>query len=176
MIKIESKRQYIMELSDKHLPDLRSMMQNEQVMYAWEGSLSDAEIQDWYETQLSRYEERKYGVWAAVLQKNIKFAGYCGLTRENIDGLSVLGVAYMYKPEFWHKGYASEAAKSCVRYAFEVLGYEEVFAVVRDTNLPSMNVAIRSGMVARKRIIRQYRGIDMPHIVFSVKRELKRIR
>lgn len=78
----------------------------------------------------------------------------------------------MYKPEFWHKGYASEAAKSCIKYAFTV-GYGEVFAVVRDTNLPSMNVAIRSGMVARQRIIRQYRGIDMPHIVFSVKREDK---
>jgi RimJ/RimL family protein N-acetyltransferase len=173
MIKIETKRQYLMELSEKNLPDLRAMLRDAQTMYAWEGALSEAEIQEWYEKQLSSYEYRKYGVWAAVLQKNIKFAGYCGLNRENIEGLDVLGLAYVYSRDYWHKGYACEAAKSCVRYAFEGLGYSEVFAVVRDTNISSMNVAIRSGMVARQRIIRHYRGIDMPHIVFSIKRDAK---
>ena len=173
VIKIETKRQYLMELSDRNLPDLRSMMQNEQVMYAWEGALSESEIQEWYEKQLFSYEDKKYGSWAAILKKNMKFAGYCGFTRENIEGLEVLGLAYMYQPEYWHKGYASEAAKSCVNYAFEVLGHSEIFSVVRDNNFSSMNVAIRTGMTAKQRIIKHYRGVDMPHIVFSIKREGK---
>jgi RimJ/RimL family protein N-acetyltransferase len=163
-----------MELSERNLPDLRAMMQDEQIMYAWEGALSDAEIQAWYEKQLSRYERDKLGIWAAVLKKNTKFIGYCGLLVENIDGVDKLGIAYMYNREYWHNGYAAEAAKSCIRYAFAGLGYEEVVAVVRDTNLPSINVAIRSGMVAKQRIIKNYRGIDMPHIIFSVKRDAKR--
>jgi RimJ/RimL family protein N-acetyltransferase len=160
-----------MELSEKNLPDLRDMMSDEQVMYAWEGALSETEIQEWFDKQRDSYEDKKYGAWAAVLKTNVKFIGYCGLTRENVDGLEVLGLAYMYNQDFWHKGYAAEAAKPCISYAFEGLGFPEVFAVVRDTNIPSMNVAIRAGMVARKRIIKHYRGVDMPHIVFSIKRE-----
>jgi hypothetical protein len=35
-------------------------------------------------------------------------------------------------------------------------------------------MAIRSGMVAKQRTIKNYRGIDMPHIVFSVTRDAKR--
>jgi RimJ/RimL family protein N-acetyltransferase len=118
MIKIETKRQYLTELSDKNLPDLRAMMQDERVMYAWEGALNDAEIQAWYEKQLSRHERDKIGIWTAVLKKNTKFIGYCGLLVENIDGVDKLGIAYMYNRVFWHNGYAAEAAKSCIRYAF----------------------------------------------------------
>jgi RimJ/RimL family protein N-acetyltransferase len=167
-----------MEITEKVLPDLRALMQDEHTMYAWDGALSESEIQEWYEKQTSTYtiDGKKFGALAAMLKRNVKFIGYCGLIRENIDGLETVGLAYMYKPEYWHKGYAAEAAKSCIKYAFEGIGFSEVFAVVRDTNIPSMNVANRSGMVARKRIIGHYRGVDMPHIVFSIKREPMKIK
>jgi RimJ/RimL family protein N-acetyltransferase len=67
-------------------------------------------------------------------------------------------------------GYATEAAIACRQYAFEVLGYEEVFSLVRDDNIASMNVAIRNGMTIRGRFTRQYRGVDVPHLIFSVKK------
>ena len=44
MIKIETKRQYIMELSERNFPDLHAMMQDEQTMCAWEGVFSEPEI------------------------------------------------------------------------------------------------------------------------------------
>jgi len=47
---------------------------------------------------------------------------------------------------------------------------DEVFAIVRDTNIASMNVAIRTGMTIRTRFIKHYRGVDMPHYAFSVRR------
>jgi len=174
MTKIETKRQYLMELDEKNLPGLYAMLQDEQMMNAWYGVLSESEINEWYENQLSRIEYSKYGIWAAMLKKNMKYAGYSGLTLENINGLYVLGVAYIYNRDYQHKGYATDAVKSCVKYAFEALGYPEVFAVVRDDNIPAMNVAIRSGMFARQRIIRRCRGIDVPHIVFSIKQKVKK--
>ena len=65
-----------MELYEKYLPALSAMMQDERIMYAWDGALGEAEMQEWYERQLSDYEYGKYGVLVAMLQKNVKFAGY----------------------------------------------------------------------------------------------------
>ena len=172
MIKIETKRMYLMEMSEANMPDLRAILQDEQTMYAYEGAFSEGETREWFDKQLSNYENHKYGLWAAVLQKNGKMIGQCGLTLQNIDGEYVYEVGYLFNRDYWHKGYAAEAAKSCVRYAFQVMGCAEVFAIVRDTNLPSMNVAIRCGMTAQQRFIKHYRGVDMPHIAFSVKQKI----
>ena len=143
-------------------------------MYAYEGAFSEEQTQEWFDKQLSNYHNHKYGLWAAVLKKNGKMIGECGLTWQSIENRSVMEVGYQFNRAYWHMGYAAEAAKSCVRYAFEVLGFDEVYAIIRDTNLPSMNVAIRCGMTAKERFTKHYRGLDMPHIAFSVKRKVKR--
>ena len=60
---------------------------------------------------------------------------------------------------------------ACKEYGFEKPGFQEVYSIIRDRNIPSINVAIRNGMFARKRIVRHYRGVDMPHYVFSARKE-----
>ncbi|EAW7488636.1 N-acetyltransferase, partial [Campylobacter jejuni] len=52
-----------------------------------------------------------------------------------------------------------------------VLNFPEVISTIRDTNLASMNVAIRNQMLVRDRYIKTYRGKTMPHYVFSVKNQ-----
>jgi len=58
-------------------------------------------------------------------------------------------------------------AMACKEYVFDKLGFKEVFSIVRSSNIASKDVAIRIGMIIRKRIVRNYRGIDMPHFVLS---------
>ena len=79
-------------------------------------------------------------------------------------------VGYLFCREFWHRGFATEAARACRDFAFDKLGAGEVFSVVRDTNVASQSVALRNGMVPRRTFVKHYRGVDMPHIVFSVTR------
>jgi len=52
----------------------------------------------------------------------------------------------------------------------------EIYAIVRDTNLASMNVAIRLGMTVRERFVKHYRDIDMPHLAFAISRAAWRSR
>ena len=56
------------------------------------------------------------------------------------------------------------------KYAFEVLRAEEVFSIIRDNNVPSQNVAVRNGMSLTGKLVKHYYGIDMPHLVYSIKR------
>jgi RimJ/RimL family protein N-acetyltransferase len=72
MIAIETKRLYLMELKEADMPDLRTILQDEQTMYAYEGAFSEDETREWLDKQLSNYERHKYGLWAASLKKNGK--------------------------------------------------------------------------------------------------------
>jgi RimJ/RimL family protein N-acetyltransferase len=79
-------------------------------------------------------------------------------------------VGYLFQKAYWHNGYATEAAIACRDYAFEKINADEVFSIIRDNNIASQNVAKRNGMTIKDTFVKHYRGIDMPHYLFSVKR------
>lgn len=87
-----------------------------------------------------------------------------------VERKEVLEIGYLFQRKHWHKGYATEAAKACKKYAFEVLNADEVCSIIRDTNIPSQNVAIKNGMTKTDKWIKHYRGVDMPHFRYVVNR------
>lgn len=82
-------------------------------------------------------------------------------------------VGYLFRRAFWHRGFAIEAARACRDHAFDVLGVERVYSIIRDTNVPSQRVARRNGMAIEGSYVKRYRGLDMPHLVFSVSRDAR---
>lgn len=167
---IETKRLYLRELQPSDREALSKILQDEQTMYAYEGAFSDTEVQAWLEKQLKSYQRNGFGLWAAVLKETGEMIGQCGLTWQELAGEQVLEIGYLFQRAFWHKGYASEAAMACKNYAFEMLQADEVFSIIRDTNVPSQRVAERNGMTRCGEFIKHYRGIDMPHYVYSVQK------
>ena len=149
---------------------LCKILQDKDVMYAYEHPFSDTEAQDWLNKQLARYENDGFGLWAVVLKETDEMIGQCGLTMQDIEGRQVVEVGYLFQKAFWHKGYCTEAAMACKEYAFERLNIDEVYSIIRDNNLPSQRVAKRNGMAVSGSFVKHYYGIDMPHLVFSVKR------
>lgn len=167
---LETSRLALRELTADDLPALRAILQDAETMTAYEGPFDDSEVDDWLARMRARYAEDGFGLWAVVLRRSGEVIGQCGLTWQRISGERVLEVGYLFRRSHWHRGYATEAAAACRDYAFEALGAERVYAQVRDTNLPSMNVAIRLGMTVRSRFVKHYRGVDMPHLAFAVDR------
>lgn len=167
---LETERLYLREMTESDLPALRRILQDPLVMYAYEHDFSDAEVSDWLDKQKRRYAEDGFGLWAVILKATGEMIGQCGLTLQDYNEDQVLEVGYLFQKAYWHKGYATEAAMACKEYAFTQLGAEEVFSIIRDTNIASQNVARRNGMTETGRFIKHYQGMDMPHVVFSVKR------
>ena len=102
--------------------------------------LPDEEARNWLNRQLRRYEEDGFGLWAVILKENGELIGQCGLTIQDIPDRQVVEIGYLFRRKYWHRGYATEAAKACREYAFHVLNVEEVFSIIRDTNTASRNV------------------------------------
>ena len=169
---LETDRLLLRELTRRDFAALCTMLQDDEVMYAYEGALSDGDAQAWLDRQLRHYARDGFGLWAVVLKETGELIGQCGLTLQDVDAQGTRGVevGYLFCREFWHRGFATEAARACRDFAFDELGAGEVFSVVRDTNVASQSVALRNGMVPRRTFVKHYRGVDMPHIVFSVTR------
>ena len=119
---------------------------------------------------LGRYDRDGFGLWAVFLKEGGSFIGQCGLTMQEYGGERVVEVGYLFARAYWHRGYATEAARACRDYAFAELGVNEVFSLIRTTNEASKRVAVRNGMVPRGEFSKHYYGIDMPHIAHSVTR------
>lgn len=167
---LETERLYLRQMRQSDYLSLCKILQDEEVMYAYEGAFTDEEVQQWLDKQLKRYKDDGFGLWAVILKETNDMIGQCGLTMQDFEDRQILEIGYLFQKAFWHKGYASEVAIACKEYAFEKLNSKEVFSIIRDTNIASQNVAIRNEMMIIDKFIKHYRGIDMPHLLFSVKR------
>lgn len=169
---LQTSRLLLREMTEDDLPALRSILQDPQVMYAYEHAFSEDEVRAWLAKQRRRYAEDGFGLWAMVLRQTGAMIGQCGLTwQDRGDGTQCVEVGYLLQRAFWHQGYATEAATACKAYAFQELGLDEVCSIIRDNNLASQAVARRNGMTVTGRLVKHYYGMDMPHLVFSVRRD-----
>lgn len=166
----ETKRFYLRELNQNDFDALCKILQDEKVMYAYEGAFSDDEVQEWLNRQIARYKMWGFGLWAVILKETDEMIGQCGLTMQPWKDKEVLEIGYLFQSSYWHKGYAAEAAKACKEYAFETLNADEVCSIIRDTNIPSQKVAIKNGMVKKDSSVKHYKGVDMPHDRYVITR------
>lgn len=168
---LETERLYMREMTQEDFPALCRIMQDEEVMYAYEGAFNEEEVQGWLDRQRMRYQKLGFGLWAVVLKESNEMIGQCGLTMQPWKEEEVLEIGYLFQRTFWHKGYAAEAARGCKKYAFEVLKAKEVCSIIRDTNTASRRVALRNGMEKKDSWVKHFRGIDMPHDRYVVRSE-----
>lgn len=160
---LETERLYLRRLEQSDFDALCLILQDEETMYAYEGAFTDEEVREWLDRQLERYEKWGFGLWGVILKETGELIGQCGLTMQPWNGGEVLEIGYLFRRAYWHMGYATEAARACKKYAFEVLDADEVCSIIRDTNTASQKVALRNGMTPADTAVKHYKGVDMPH-------------
>ena len=163
---LETARIRLRKLTQEDFEETRKLLQDPEVMYAYEGPFNDEETQQWIDKQLRRYQTDGFGLWAMIERTSGTLIGQCGLTYQDIDGERGVEVGYLLRKPYWHQGYATEAAIACKEYAFRTLGVDQIYSIIRDTNIPSRRVAERNGMRLVGSLIKHYRGADMPHLIF----------
>ncbi len=168
-MKITTERLYLREMTAGDYADLAEILQNSNVMYAYEHAFSDAEVREWLDKQLRRYREDGYGLWAVIERNSGEFIGQCGLTRQDTGVGTEIEIGYLFKEKFWHRGYATEAAVGCRDYAFRKLKVHRVVSIIRDSNVASQRVAQRAGMRLMGEMVKHYYNMDMPHLIYGIR-------
>ena len=167
---LETERLYLREMNQNDFDALCKILQDDKAMYAYEGAFNDDEVKEWLDRQIARYQKWGFGLWAVILKETDEMIGQCGLTMQPWKETEVLEIGYLFQRMYWHNGYAIEAASACKKYAFEILDAKEVCSIIRDTNTASQNVAMRNSMIAADSWTKHYRGVEMPHDRYVVKR------
>lgn len=167
---LETQRLILRKMDQGDWEDLCKILQDPEVMYAYEHAFSDQEVQQWLDNQRRRYCGDGFGLWAMVTKADGRMIGQAGLTMQPVEERQVVEIGYLLQRAYWGKGYATEAAIGCKRYAFERLGIDEVYSIIRDSNIASQRVAERNGMIRVGLIHKFYYQMDMPHYVYCVKK------
>src|SRR5262245_14288680 len=126
---------------------------------------------DWLAERIERYRSavlNGFGVWAAVERNTQQVVGTLILkplppTEHEIE------IGWHLNRRVWGSGYASEAARSVMRYGFFDLCLEKILAVIKPENVRSAAVAQRIGMRYLERTNRYYGGEEVD--VFVIERE-----
>ena len=168
---LETERLLLREMGQSDLAALCAILQDDETMYAYEGALSDDEAQAASDRRWAR--ARRLRIVGGRRPETWRHEYPRGLTYQDADGVRVVEVGYLFRRSFWHRGYATEAARVCRDYAFDQVGVDTVYSIIRDTNIPSQKVALRNGMKPEGSFVKRYRDVDMPHIVYAVSRAVR---
>lgn len=119
--------------------------------FSWDTDLTPrARAEEWIQKQLLRYREKRFGLQALMDKSSGHFIGQCGLLVQEVDGIEELEVGYHIFPEFWNRGYASEAAIRFKQFAFDNTLHPSVISIIHIHNLRSQRVALQNGMQQEK--------------------------
>lgn len=102
------------------------------------------ETRAWIGRMAAHHELHGFGFWAVVEKDSGQLVGSCGMGYQRDGGLPI-EFGYTLARSRWGRGYATEAASACLRYAFERLGFTELVASVDALNVASQRVLEKIG-------------------------------
>jgi len=96
------------------------------------------------------YERHGFGLYLTALKASGEPVGLCGLIKR--DTLPDVDVGYAFLPQFWAKGYATEAVTAVLAYGRYTLSIPRIVAIVNPDNAGSIAVLQKVGLRFEKTV------------------------
>jgi len=111
---------------------------------------------------------RGYGTWAVECKEDGAFIGRVGMV--NPEGWPGLEVGWTLGKPYWGRGFATEAARAALRYAFLTQPVERMISCIHPDNAASQAVALRLGETKGERTEVVVGGEAFPIDIWSIPR------
>lgn len=135
-------------LEDRHFQGLHDLNRDPVVMRYITGRPDTPEdTQRMIDRVKARWVELGYSWWAFVRQDSGQLIGSGCIQHLNRDPAGPLETGWRLRQDAWGQGFASEAARHMVGWAFRTLKPELVCAVCQPDNTPSATVMEKLGML-----------------------------
>lgn len=115
----------------------------------------------WFKRVFNRYEKGLGGMNVLINKQTGELVGQCGLLIQSVDGIEEMEVGYSLMPKHRGNGYAREAAKKCMDFAFENKFRESLISLIDPDNIDSAKVALANGMTLYKRIFFDHGDVNV---------------
>lgn len=165
---LKTERLNLRYITQDDFKELETILKDKDVMYAWEYDFTDKDVQEWIDRNLELYKKYHLGFFIISENKTGKVIGQVALKPDTIEGKQYYEIGYILKKEYWHKGYAKEAANALKDYAFNTLNLNEVIFEIRPNNLPSRKVAESLGAKICSKFIKNVRNKKMTHLIYKL--------
>lgn len=100
------------------------------------GPFSREQVQARLDREIANAATLRIQYWPIFLRENDAFVGCCGLRPER----DIYALGFHLRPPYWGRGYAPEAARAVIAFAFDTLGAAQLFAGHHPENTRSKRV------------------------------------
>jgi RimJ/RimL family protein N-acetyltransferase len=151
------------------MDDYASMCGDDEVMRYLGDGFPLSRVEAWRNMALvlGHWSLRGFGLWAVEERSTGRLAGRVGCWQP--EGWPGLEVGWTLCREFWGRGYATEAGRTALEYAFSRLRQSRVISLIHPANGRSIAVALRLGM----RRDHETELMGRPVVVYSIRSEMK---
>lgn len=169
---IETDRLILRELSLNDTENLALILCDPESMKYYPKTFSMEDVKNWISWNIDNYKKYGFGLWAVILKEENRFIGDCGITMQNIEGKLLPEIGYHIITQYRQKGYASEAAKECITFAFRQKRINTVISYMKYDNIPSRRVAEKNGMTFVKSFSKEIYGKLINEVVYKKERDI----
>ncbi len=174
MIYIETQHLYIRDWKRSDLQSLVALNRDSNVMKYFLKTLTPTESIGLFNRFKDNLDNQGYGLFAIERKEDQAFIGFVGFNTFDFDTDFAPGIeiAWRLHTDYWNKGYATEAAQACLKYARENLDFETVYSFTTRQNKRSEQVMIKIGMTKVKEFEHPQIPKDHPllhHVLYRIK-------
>ncbi len=163
---LETERLLLREMNEDDYDALHQVLADPEIMKHYPYVFDENRVREWIVRNKNRYKEYGFGLWAVCLKKSNEMIGDCGLTLQNIDGEMLPEIGYHIRRDCQHKGYAKEAAKAVMDWAFKNTDYPALYSYCKYTNEASIRTAESIGMRFEREYPDEANGITHVSVIY----------
>ncbi len=150
MTTLETERLFLRRFAEQDLDAFAGIVADEDVMRFMDGPRDRATAWSDMTRILGHWVLRGYGMWALQEKHSGALIGRVGLW--NPEGWPGLEVGWLVARSRWGQGFATEAARASLEYAFDTVGADHVISLINPQNTASIRVAEKLGGRLERRI------------------------
>ena len=133
-------------VQDSHFEGLRALHSDPAAMRFLGGPKTDDEVRAWISAAQGHWARGGFNWRPVIEQGNEELLGPGSTQHIANDETKPIEIGWRFRSEHWGKGYATEAGRAMLRFAFDEVGVREVYAVAKPENQASLRVMERLDM------------------------------
>ena len=148
MKQLETLRLYLRAWKNTDAQKYFEINQDPKVIEFLPGSLTMEKVEKFLVDMNFRLQEYDYTFWAVEEKSSGELMGFCGFQAVSFEApfSPTVEIGWRLGAQYWGKGYATEAAKACIDYGFEILKWSKIVSFTVPKNLRSQSVMKKIGM------------------------------